>query len=393
VRVGPDKGLVVMLELLPRRQTTFKIEARDASGAAVLIEPKAISIVHGLSVGEPPLSRSVGVALADDSVQVYVARGTPLPAKRTFVHHTVDTVLPGSNEEVVAIPIVQGEMHEAHLCRLVGRLSIPAAHLSGPLPAGSPVEVTVEVDRGGRLSARALISRLDQVFEQVAHLSIPEADPEALTTQLLALRTRMAEVRPKLISDPRLLDRLLDVDWALQDADASLVQARGGDVDAAQKGRRLLIDAESILSELEDGAAWPELNERAVRQLASASRWVSQLGTPQEQRMLEETQGAVERARLARNATDLDRYLGVVRQLTNAAYYRHPEAWRWDFQTAASDVSRATDLERAMALVADGHKAVAANDRDQLRRVVQELWKLLPDPPAALGGGYASGVR
>jgi molecular chaperone DnaK len=392
-RVGADKGLVVMLELMPRRQSTFRIEARDAAGAAVPVEPKTISLVHGLSVGEPPLSRSVGVALADDSVQVYVARGTPLPAKRTFVHHTVDTVLPGSQGEVVAIPIVQGELHEAHLCRLVGRLSIPADRLGAALPAGSPVEVTVEVDRGGKLSARALIPRLDQVFEQVAHLSIPEADPEALGTQLVALRARTAEVRPKLITDPRLLDRLLDVDWALADAEASLTQARGGDADAAQKSRRLLIDAEAILSELEDGAAWPELDERAVRQLASASRWVSQLGTPQEQRMLDETSTAVERARRARNATDLDRYLGVVRQLTNAAYYRHPDAWRWDFQHAASDVSRATDLERAMSLVADGHKAVAAGDRDQLRRVVQELWKLLPDPPAALGGGYASGVR
>ena len=37
----------------------------------------------------------MGVALADDTVRVYFERGAPLPAKRTFVHHTVESVAKG----------------------------------------------------------------------------------------------------------------------------------------------------------------------------------------------------------------------------------------------------------------------------------------------------------
>lgn len=399
-RLGSDQGLVVMVELATRRTNTFAVEGRDAAGVAVPLQPPTVTLVHGLSVTEPPLSRSIGVALANDRVQVYLARGTPLPAKRTFTHHTVETVVPGEgpeNGEALAIPIVQGELLDAHLCRLVGRLVILSGTLSGPLPAGSPVEVTLEVDRGGRMSARALVPKLDQVFEEVAHLSIPDADPEMLASQLQTLRTRAAEARrigagASVQHDAKRSDRLVDVDWALQDVESLLAAARGGDTDAGQKARRLLIDAEAVLSEVEEEAAWPELDERTLHVLSNASKWVSQFGTVQEQRMLAEASSAVDRARTTRNATDLQRYLGVARQLTNAAYYRHPDAWLWGFQAAASDVSRSTDLERAQRLVIEGRAAIEIGDRDQLRRIVQDLWKLLPDDPRNLTRGYGSGV-
>jgi molecular chaperone DnaK len=392
VRLGADGGLVVMVELASRRANAFQLEGRDAAGELIPLHPPTIQLVHGLSIAEPPLSRSVGLALANDQVRVYLARGTPLPAKRSFVHRTVEAVGPDS-DEAIAIPIVQGEVPQAHLCRLVGRLEIAGRSLKGPLPAGAEVEVTLEVDRGGRLSARALVPRLDQVFEEVAHLQIPHADPVALTDHLQALRARVLDVRGRAGSDPRHLDRLFDVDWALQDAEAALGAARGGDADSAQKARRLLIDAEATLGQIEDASVWPEIDERSVRVLAWASQWVSQLGTPQEQRMLAQTSAAVERARSTRNAADLERHLAVARQLRSAAYYRHPDAWRLEFEAAASDTSRATDLPRAQQLVGDGRAAIEEGDRDKLRRVVQDLWRLLPDDPSDRLAGHASGIR
>jgi molecular chaperone DnaK len=56
-------------------------------------------------------------------------------------------------------------------------------------------------------------------------------------------------------------------------------------------------------------------------------------------------------------------------------------------------VSRATDLPRAQALVAEGRDALASNDRSRLRRVVQDLWKLLPSDQRERQLGYGSGVR
>ena len=113
--------------------------------------------MQGLTIGDPPLSRTLGVALASGHVQVYLERGAPLPARRTFTHHTIETVAKGSSESVLRIPIVQGEMSQAHLCRLVGTLDIGGDAVKDTVPTGSAVEVTIELDRGGRLAARALV--------------------------------------------------------------------------------------------------------------------------------------------------------------------------------------------------------------------------------------------
>ncbi len=388
-RLGADGALVAMLELLPRKPNVFRLEGRDAALAPVAVLPTSLTVVQGMTVSDPPLSRSVGVALASDAVQIYLQRGTPLPARRTFVHQTLETMTPAGGDQALTIPVVQGELPEAHLCRLVGKLEIRAADLKSTLAAGSDVEVTVEVDRGGRLSARALVPRLGQVFEEVARLVVPDADPVALAEQLTTLRARLASSRRT--SDSAVLDRLFDVEWWLQDAELALGDARAGDDDAAQKARRLLLDANAALDEVDEQASWPELDLRAVQRVASASRWVSQLGTEHEQRMLTEAGAAVDRARKARRAGDLERQLEIVRQLGNAAYFRHPDAWKWEFQHAASDIGRATDVAEAERLVREGRSKL--EDRTRLREIVQRLWALIPSTTVERGLGYGSGLR
>lgn len=393
-RLSPEGGLVVMVELEPRRPNSFRLEGRDGD-EPVALDPPSISIVQGLTLSDPPLSRTVGIALADDTVHVYLERGTPLPARRTFVHHTVQSLARGGDGAVLSIPIVQGELDRAHLCRLVGRLDIGGAALRETLPAGSPVEVTVEIDRGGRLSARALVPRLEQVFEQVARLVVPDAPVSELSAQVELLEGRLAELRTRAVQadDPRLLDRLFDVEWALQDARQGVEAARGGDADAAQKARRTLIDTDGVLAGLESDLGWPELDARASHAAANAAHWVSLYGTPQEATLLGEASQGLQRARTTRNAVEVQRQLRVVTQLAVAARYRHPEAWQWAFDHAASDIGSCSDLPRAEKLVREGRDASARGDREALRQVVQQLWTLLPYDARERQLGHDSGLR
>jgi len=395
VELSGEGGLVVMLELVPRKPNVFVVEGRDRDGAAVAVQPERITIVQGLTITDPPLSRSVGVALASDHVHTYLERGTPLPAKRSFTHHTVASVAEGHDDNVLVIPVVQGELEQAHLCRLVGRIEIGGRALPRTLPAGSAVEVTIEVDRGGRLTAQALVPRLDMVFEHVAHLVVPDASPEELAGQAEQLVGRLQVVRARAVQrgDALLQDKLFDVEWALQDAKQAIEAARGGDDDAAQKARRTLLETDATLDELEQQASWPELDASALSELASASRWVGEFGTPQERALLEETGGAVERARKARQPVELQRQLRVVRDLRMACFFRHPDAWKWSFERAASDVSRSTDVPRARQLVEEGKRHLAAGDRESLRTVVHELWKLMPHDARTQERSHQSGLR
>jgi molecular chaperone DnaK len=257
------------------------------------------------------------------------------------------------------------------------------------------VELTLELDRGGRLSARALVPALGQVFEQVAHLLVPDAAPEALEQNLAALRERLAALRADAFrrSDSKRIAALGDVEQTLGEALGDIAAARGGDADAGQKARRLLLEVDARIEQAELDGRWPELEERARERLAAASSWVAELGTPEEQRLLAETAQAVERARKSRNARELQRQLRVVTNLANAAYYRDPQAWEWELERAASQSSSASDLVRAEALVREGRRALERGDRAAVRDAVQQLWRLLPDDPQARRLGHDSGVR
>jgi molecular chaperone DnaK len=398
---SPELGLdaegafVVAVDLLPRRPNVFRLTARKNDGTPVTVAPSAFTIVQGMTIADPPLSRSVGVALANDAVRVYFERGAPLPARRTFVHHTVESVARGSSECLLRIPIVQGELEQAHLCRLVGSLEIGGAAVKASLPAGSSVEITLELDRGGHLSAKALVPSLGQVFEQVAHLLVPDAAPEVLDQTVLAMRDRLVELRHDAIrrDAQRTIGRLTYVECALAEVEAEVDAARGGDADAGQKARRTLLELDGMLEECEADKRWPELDQKAVATLASASTWIGDHGLPTEQQLFAEAAKSVEKARQNRQSAELERQLRVVRNLSSAAFKRHPRAWEWMFEDAASEADQATDLVKAHALVKEGRRALERKDVAELRNITQDLWKLLPASAEQRRLGHDSGVR
>ncbi|APR84198.1 Chaperone protein DnaK [Minicystis rosea] len=395
ISVDAEGAFVVTVDLLPRRPNVFTVEATGQGGARIKLSPSTFTIVQGLTISDPPLSRTVGVARADDSVRVFFERGAPLPARRTFTLHTVESVAKGSAGCLLKIPIVQGELEQAHLCRLVGTLEIGGTAVKQSLPAGAPIEVTLELDRGGHLSARALVPALGQVFEQVAHLLVPDATPESLSATLEAMRARLRELRADAHrrDASRVIGKLTFVEVSLAEVENDIAAARGGDADAGQKARRTLLEIDGMLEEADADKRWPELDEEAREMVSWASVLITKWGTPSEQQLFNEATQAVEKARASRQPVELQRQLRVVRNLRVAAFYRDPRVWEKLFENAAAEADRCTDIVKAQALVRDGRKAVARNDMAALKPIVEALWELLPVSAQSRKLGYDSGVR
>ncbi|MBM4283513.1 MAG: Hsp70 family protein, partial [Deltaproteobacteria bacterium] len=283
-----DGAFVVMAELLARRGNTFALQARDGGGVEVATSPSTLTIVHGVTIGDPPVSRSVGVALASDAVRVYFEKGTPLPVQRTFTHHTIETVTPGSAGQALRIPLVQGELEEAHLCRLIGSLEVAAAELDQVLPAGSVVEVTLALDRGGQLAAQAWIPQLQRRFTSVAHLVVPEASVDALRAGVAQLLERLAALRAaaRRHGVTVVVERVDTLLREQQEAERALGRALGGDEESGQRARRLLLDLEARVAELEAAGRWPELEARALEEIAWAAGLIGADGTAAERALL-----------------------------------------------------------------------------------------------------------
>jgi len=393
--VGEDGTFLTSVTLLPRRACTFDIIATAGNGSTVAVSPPQLTIVQGLTIGDPPLSRTLGVALASGHVQVYLERGAPLPARRTFTHHTVETIAKGSKESVLRIPIVQGELEAAHLCRLVGTLDIGGDGVKDTVPTGSAVEVTIELDRGGRLSARALVPAIGQVFEQVAHLLVPDAAPESLDSAIRDLRRQLMDLRTDAFRHGlgAVIEKLDRLESRLSEAERDIDAAHGGDADAAQRARRALLDVDATMAEADLAKKWPELDAAARQAAITASSTVGFHGSDAERSLLQDVLAAMDKARKDKDAPELERQMRLAQRLSSAAYNRTPEAWEWYFEDAASEVGNARDLPKAHKLVADGKKALERGDTDELRRVVKALWNLLPEDSEARKRGFDSGVR
>jgi molecular chaperone DnaK len=393
--VAPDGTFLTSVTLLPRRACTFSLEARTAGGQSIAVSPAAITIVQGLTIGDPPLSRTLGVALANGHVQVYLDRGAPLPARRTFTHHTIETVAKGSSDSVLRIPIVQGEMSQAHLCRLVGTLDIGGDAVTDTVPTGSSVEVTIELDRGGRLAARALVPAIGQVFEHVAHLLVPDAAPEALDAAIRDLRRQLMDLRTDAFRHGlgQVIEKLDRLEQRLSEAERDIDAAHGGDADAAQRARRTLIDVDATMAEADLARKWPELDDAARQVAIHATASVGMHGTEAERTLLQEVLASMDKARREKDAPELERQMKLASRLSNAAFNRTPEAWELYFEDVASEMSTMRDLPRAQRLVEEGKTAIANHNTDELRRVVKALWQLLPEDSAARKKGFDSGIR
>jgi molecular chaperone DnaK len=395
VEVSPEGSFMVQVSLEPRRQNRFRVFALSAAGGEMALRSPEFAIVQGLSVADPPLSRAVGIARSDDTVHTYFDKGTPLPARRTFVLKTVAAVAAGGANDVLRIPVVQGESPRAHRNRLIGTLQIDGAALLQDLPMGSAVEISLQLDRSGQMQARAHVPAISQTFEDVVHLLVPTASVEVLRLEGDSAERRLGDVRGRCFqaATPAALRRLEGAAAMLSEARSDLEAAGGGDRDAAQRAQRLLLELNGALDAAEDDIRWPELEAEARHTVEIDLSWVAALGTPAEQKLFDEALAALEAARKGRDSAELERQLRVVRALGGAAYARDPASPARSLEWHASRLSEASDLKKAHELVARGREALARNDASLLRAVNSELSALFPGTAEERQRSFGSGVQ
>jgi molecular chaperone DnaK len=393
VPVGAEGGFAAQVRLERQRQNRFVVRAFGPDAVEIALRAPGFAIVHGVSIADPPLSRSVGLALADDSVHVYFEKGTPLPARRTFVHRTVKPVAAGSGEDALCIPVVQGEYRRAHRNRLIGTLRVAGARRA--LAAGSSLEVTLQLDRSGQLHARADAPAVGQSFEDVVHVLVPSATVETLEREAQAAEARAADLRRRAYGagDWLALGRIDEGLRLLAEARPGLDAARGGDADAAQRVMRLLLDAGAALDDAEQGLEWPELESEVERTVHTNLAWVSAHGTPAEQQLFDQALAASTAARHARDAGELDRQLEVLRSLGSAAFTRAPDAPLRVLDWYAAHLSEAVDLRRASDLVERGRAAHQRGDMAELRALNRQLDELFPGSARERALSFGSGIK
>jgi len=329
VPLQPDGTFAIDVRLAPNALNVFQIRAIGRGGVAHPVEPETIKLLHGFSIARPPLSQSLGVMLADNTVHWYLRKGAVLPARQTVTHATTLSLQRGQSGEAVHVPLVQGESARADRNKVIGILHIHADQIARDLPEGSAVEVTLSVDESVQTIGRAYVPALDQWFEEIVRFEL-EAKPASAVGQALAdQKSRMdalAELADELDAAPSTQsDSVREIESLLEEGDRD-------SIDLADQMVRMM---SQDLDEVEDDGRYTRLASELAELRARATALITGNGTrentgagdPAERRQLEIL---VDECQQAQARGDLDlaaRRIEDIRTLNTTVATRQP--WFW----------------------------------------------------------------
>lgn len=378
-------------------QNVFSIELLDPTGSKQVSVPDSVAYTIMVVISEQPIIHTVSVGLANNETAIFFKKGDPLPAKKTEIFHTSAGLRKGETGDAVKVPLVEGENEHADRNVLLGMLEIKGSDIKRDVPAGSEVEVTVNMDEDRILRTKAYVTMLDEEFEAVIKTNERSADPKRLEEEFEAEEGR----RDRLIEQADSTDneRCTDLLNAIPDMDQIevLVHDAKGDRDAADKAERQLLEVKIALDEVEDLLKWPALITEANKAVEDMNELIGRAKNASEEhieaaRQIEEEveeicNGDVERPEA------LKKHIAAAHELYFDIQRERPEWWVGWFQFIEERSSEIPDQNAANRLLSQGRQAIQTGNLNMLRHAVAQLMTIMPrDVAEEVQRGFGHGL-
>jgi len=377
------KGETVILQVPVKENSanTFMITLSDTAGRNIACSPDSFTITHGLAIGDPPLTRSVGVELANGSFRPHLQRGQTLPKSCLIKYRTAKSLMPGSSE-VLKIKLYEGEFPVAKHNRHIDTLEISGRDVDKALPEGSEIDVTVAIDQSRVPTIGVFLPRLDKQIRKPAQIKISDApDPATLDSEFHREQERIAQIRT-LCEDygDRKLIEAIEVGCKEQLVDEiarEIAAAQGGDPGAAHKADSRLKELKAAGDSLESVIAWPRAMKEHRETLEQIRPLINALGTTEEQARLQAYEEDAKAVLPGQNPKRLEAVTEKMLNLYWRIQFRRDEFWIATFQELATGKQTFGNQPRAAELLQEGGRALQRNDIDSLKSVTTELWNLI----------------
>jgi molecular chaperone DnaK len=382
--LGPDGVFVTNVWAEKGHANTFEIELCDPTGRRIDTIPASFTYTVGMVINDQPLIHSVGVATASNEMRWFFEKGSPLPARRRDLFKTAFEVHQGKTGDVIRIPVLEGENQRADRNQKVGVLEVPALDVKRNVPAGSDVEVTIDIDESRLIRVKAYIPILDEEYEEVVKLGYEEVDPVSVKKDFDREKKRLNELR-KMAEETRdataqgIINRI-DRERMVHEVEGSLAAA-SADSDAGQKAQNRLGDLRTALDQAEDALEWPALVADAEKLMSASRDAVREHGESADARRLENHEAEVMRAIETRDADILRKRTQEMRGFVMQVLDRKGIMQVIWFRELSNERSQMRDQDMAEQLISQGQRAMNDNDIVGLRAVNRQLAALLPTPP------------
>ncbi len=385
IGLGPNGNFLTNISAEKGRENIFEIELRDPTGAIQVLNPSSLTVVvKGAGIiADPTHSHSLGIALANNEMALFYEKGTPLPFSKRRDLFTVVALKKGESGQFLRVPLMEGEKSRANRNRCVGVLKIPAEKIVRDVPAGSAIDVTVQIDKSMQVRAKAFLPILDDEFEQVMQLVSVTPNAKDLLDEFLKAKERLKGLREGAdgTADVEAQGGLRRIDGECMIPEIeSLVGPAASQIDAARQCSNVLHRLQSSLDDVEDALEWPALVAQAEKALAAADKLVKtdEHATAEDRGRFEllerETREAIE----DRLPDLLRRRVDALRFLYADVVRRDPGIWVYWLKEAKDQREQMQDVAQAEMLFGRADRAINNNDVNALREAVRGLWQLLP---------------
>ncbi len=278
------------------RENRFRLAVTDNQGAPVEAHPTEFNIdVTRVGVGEVTLPRDIGVILSDGSVE-WAFPGEPrpaLPCERTI--HTLRTtreLRKGTQEdEALSIPIVwEGlDRDNASLNHKIGTLRVYAKKIFTNIPTGTPVEVTIAVNKGREISVSAYFPDYEIDVEPMVVQEIPIPKRSELEARMTSVKEGISKLRTVQDKDDTLGRVLREIDDSGLVEEAERLIRQSGDVSSAEKALEVLMRLQKLLLPFEakgsELLSWMKFEQECRKNVDAVRRFAHSLELPPEVEM------------------------------------------------------------------------------------------------------------
>lgn len=391
---GLKEGLFeTMVPLKESDVATFWVYLRDAQGQLIETDYPEFSVRNGLVPSAPPLPHTISVEVVGGDGKLALdgvfSKGTPLPAEKRIKYRATHALVPGDPSSDIAIKLWEGEfLGDPESNDFVGNVLLSHAGTNHRLPAGSEIEVTIQISASRLISVRATVPYLKQVFDD--KLYMPQRDEQHYSDQAERVDSDVVGYRNRL---ERLERRMGDASAAPQGQELAAVRR---DLDELEKSageaadsratpddaKRVVEGSRSVRGRLDSlersSRTKPDSVSSFAQSVEIANEVISQFGGALEKQQLQMLRRQLEQASAKGDDRNVTRLVEQVDALRFRVLFRQDWFWREILESFRQPGAKFLDESAARRLLQEGDEAVRRGDGERLRTVVQELWSLQP---------------
>jgi len=377
-----EKGtFMATLRAEKQRQNVFAIDLFDSAGGRCEVSPNQLKYTVGVVPTESPLSHNIGVAMANNEVDVFLAKGAPVPAKsERHTHRSVVALRRDAPDGKIRIPFVEGDHENADLNRKIGEFKLLASEINRDVPLGSEVEIKLEIDSSRLLKGSIYLPLLDREFPlRIEQLARPRPDINELKKDFQLQCQKLAEVQ-QVPATSQNVHTAIKLDELARENTVALIAAQldsGTDEEGARNCENRLLDLKAAIRDIENQAQLPKLISNANSEIKWTTEAIEAHGNHDEKLQFEELKKDVTNA-INGDASTLETKTAKLFQLRIRILARTPEYWIGYKEYLVERRAAMTDQSQAQMWFNHADKAISNNDLEALKSACTQLRSLLP---------------